>query len=197
MHRHIAALFTITATALVALQDHAHADEDALYGAAIPADAIFIRPLSSLPDTSLFGRDFSAGELEPLVYTAISAASLNGVVPGSYYSVTRDVGGVPEVIREPDRDDLSRVHLILLNAADTDASLLIDHSGDTVIDRVESRAASARAVNPVSVALRVETGDGSKTFDLSLRRGQNVSFVVTDTDITLLPSTFGPVIEGE
>lgn len=183
--------------ALGALTFTAHADtEDALYGAPVPSDAVFIRLIGEM-DAPLFilGRGFTSEELPEAVYTAISASLLDGAQAGTHYTVlTGPVGA--QLIEEPGRDDPAKVHLFLLNADAADARMLVADGGPVVIDVTAQGAIASRAVNPLSVTLAVETADNLEAFDVVLRQGVNVTFLVSDGDVTLIEHQFGPVIGG-
>ncbi len=172
--------------------------EDGLYGAAVPADAVFVRRMDDGDGPlQVLGRQFLAHELPHTVYAAISASDLTGADQGRYYSVIARPDGTAHIVAEPPRADRSRVHLILLNMGTGTARMTVADDGAVVINDTAPMAANARAVNPVAVTLRVETAHGAQTFPVTLRRGQNVTFVVTESGISLVPSAFGPVIAGE
>ena len=182
---------------LGALTSTAHADtEDALYGAPVPADAVFIRLIGEM-DAPLFilGRGFTAEELPEAVYSAISASLLDGAQAGAHYTVlTGPVGA--QLIEEPGRDDPAKVHLFLLNADVADARMQVADGGPVVIEDTAQGAIASRAVNPLSVTLEVETANDTEAFDVVLRQGVNVTFLVADGDVTLIEHAFGPVIAG-
>lgn len=172
----------------------AFAQEDALYGAPPPADAVFIRSLVECSSSqTLFGRDFSADELPLNTFNAISASLLDGAEEGSHYSLAA-CDAAP--ILEPAREDAAKVYLILVNADADAAKLILSGREVTVIDETVAGTAAARAVNPVQATLRVEAGDLSEEFDVSLSRGQDVTFALIDGEATLIESRFGTVIEG-
>ena len=191
--------FRATVLALTALTATAAQSDTGLYGKAPPEDAVFVRWIGDDAPWSqpVWGRDLRAQDLPSATYVAISASALNGAEPGTYYSVVPTKGDTPTIITEPSRDDISKVHLLLLNATDHPASLDLLDGKTQVIGLTDPMAAKSRAVNPVAVPLKVNAASRSAQFDVSLRRGQNVSFFVLENDIVMVPNTFGPVLELE
>lgn len=183
----------IFAASLSATSLHAES-EDALYGAALPADAVFIRQLGAAEFPILaLGHRLTEGDFEETAYTAISAKQLQDAKPGSFYTILSD-GNETRLIEEPSRDDRSRVHLFLLNADETEARLVVADGGPEVIASVPTGQIETRSVNPLAVALSVETDIGETRFDVVLRRGVNVTFLVQDGEVSLIEHRFGPVI---
>lgn len=182
---------------LVAFVSPARAEiEDGLYGAAVPNDALFVRRIGIVDaSVDLFGRSFSAGELPEETYVAISAAQLDGAQAGGHYTILSD-GAAPFILQEPVRTEPSKVHLFLLNAGSASARLVVADGGPVVIDTTTDGQISQRAVNPVSVTLTVEANGLSENFDLVLRRGVNLTFLVADGDVRLIENRYGPVIEA-
>lgn len=191
-------MFLVMAMALSA--QNSHADEAALYDAPAPADAVFVRMLSgfgSASDTLNFGGSvFSLPDGAKDTYVAISASVLQGKTPGTYYSViSDDQGGM--VVKEPDRETASKVHLFLINAGTDPVRLILPENGAEVVGPVQAGAVDSRAVNPVSASLAVErVSDGQIIghFDVKLSRGQNLSFVAGPEMARLVKNTFGPVL---
>lgn len=170
--------------------------EDGLYGAAVPHDAVFVRRIGADDaPLSLFGRDFAPSELPEATYVAIPARGLDGVMPGAHYTVV-GAPGSEVVVAEPRRDDPTKVYLFLLNLAAAEARLVVADEGPTVIEPTAPGEMAARGVNPLAVNLVVEAGDRAQAFDVVLRRGVNLTFLVTDDDIALLENRFGPVLEA-
>lgn len=180
----------------------AGAEDRGLYGEPVPADAAFIRWIDFGTGASriAFGRDFAQDAVPDMTYAAISTALLDGAEAGGYYSIVASEDGTAQQIREPARNDASKVHLILLNAADTPVSLVLSDMETEVIGATPAAQAQSRAVNPVSAALAVRsdrTGTVLDGFDVALRRGQNLTFAVIGNEVIAIPSTFGPVIAQE
>ncbi len=165
--------------------------DGALYGAAVPEDAVFVRQFGAENSLRLFGRTFDINDLPTETFAAISASKLNGAVPGTYYSAVNSAS----VIAEPAREKDGKVHMVLVNASNAPARLVIEANGAEVITWTDPGQAASRAVNPVSVALLVEAAEASPSFEVKLRRGQNISILVTDNGIRVVPDVFGPVIK--
>ena len=193
---------TIVISAGVVLGTGAQADDRGLYGEPVPADAAFIRWIDNeIGDSRMaFGRDFTGDAIPDKTYAAISTALLDGAKAGGYYSIVATENGSAQQIREPERDEVSKVHLILLNLTDAPVSLVLSDLETEVIGATPPRHAQSRAVNPVSAALAIrsdKTGNVLDGFDVALRRGQNMTFAVIDNEVIAIPSTFGPVIAQE
>jgi hypothetical protein len=131
---------------------------------------------------------------------AISAAALpephNDIEAGRYYSLTSSPSA-PRLIREPARETAAKVHLILLNTGPAPVRLILPGAGTEVIAPLPAGSAASRAVNPVRATVAVErVSDGQilGRFDLTLTRGQNLTFVVEDDSARLLENRFGPVV---
>jgi len=169
-------------------------EEDALYGAALPADAVFIRHFgeADYPIQTL-GHRFAEGDFEAGSYTAISAGALYGAEAGAFYTLISG-GGETRLVQEPPRDDRSRVHLFLLNAGEGDARLVVSDGGPEVIAPTPTGQVDSRAVNPLAVSLSVESAGQTHDFDVVLRRGVNVTFLVANGDVQVIEHQFGPVI---
>ncbi len=180
---------SFAAALLLAATQTATADNDALYGAAIPEDAVFVRWLAPADRPEAFGLALKAEMTAQTDYIPISAAALTGAEAGRFYS---RMGAV--TIAEPDRADATKVHLILLNIDGAPARLVVAGNGAEVVGSTVPGEARARGVNPVEARLSVVTEGGTlATFDLSLRRGQNLSFVVEGDSVRLIENAFGPV----
>lgn len=182
-------------TAALSLSSAAIADDSGLYDAPAPEDAVFVRAIGApITDVSALGYTFAELTED---YTAISASLLDGVAAGSYYALL-PIGDAPTLVAEPLRDDPAKVHLTLLNV-DAPPLQLTVLDGPQVIGATEQATAQSRAVNPVTITLKVESADGSQqfgTFDVALRRGQNLTFVVQNGEARILPDLFGPVVAG-
>lgn len=164
---------------------------NALYGTAIPEDAVFVRWLAPTQNAEAFGAVFDNNVSESRDYVPVSGSALNGAEPGRFYTVTKDV-----VIAEPARDDASKVHLILLNAASDPARLVVTTNDAEVIGATVAGQAQARGVNPVSAELSVVTDTETlATFEVNLRRGQNLTFAVEGDGAYLIENAFAPVAE--
>ncbi|MCH2164449.1 MAG: alginate O-acetyltransferase AlgF [Marinovum sp.] len=191
--RSVALLFTLCVPQL------AQTDESVLYDAPAPADAVFVRLLDvpKAASSIAFG-----GRILPLMdaladtYTAISASDLSDVAPGGYYSLVSQ-GDHMAAIEEPPREAVSKVHLIVVNNSLTTVRLIVPGADMEVVGAVEPGASGSRAVNPVNATLAVERiSDGTllEQFDVSLSRGQNVSFIAFKDTARIVKNTFGPVL---
>lgn len=184
-------------TLVVIVGASARAADNELYDTPPPDDAAFIRWLEPGPNQAAFG-------VLPIqhnghAYHPVSAAQTTGAISGQFYTSATDAHGAQVVIAEPERPDRSKVHLILLNLSASVVRLALADSDVEVISKTSANEASARAVNPVSATLNVEDGNGQilGVFDVNLRRGQNLTFVVRPEGAELLENHFGPNIGTE
>ena len=174
-------------------------NDTALYAEAAPADASFVRFLGYGNEDSVQfdGKTFELSADTETTYIAVSAAHLAETAPGSYVTVARRKDGSEVIVHEASRDDAARVYLFLVNASDMALDLRLADGSTPIIQNVEQAQSGVRAVNPVAVSLGVFAHGHDQaiaTFDLSLRRGQNVSFVADDTGVRLIENRFGPVL---
>jgi hypothetical protein len=130
------------------------------------------------------------------VYYPVSAALTDGGFAGSFYTAAVDATGNFHVIREPDREDRSKVFLTLLNLSDDQARLVLSDQNIDVIGTTDINTAGGRTVNPVAATLSVVTSSGAVlgSFDVQLRRGQNITFVARPDGAELIENRFGPNI---
>ena len=128
-------------------------------------------------------------------YIPVSSAGLNGVSAGSYITVLHN-SGVAKTITEAARDNKSKVHLFLVNGTTDALELRLADGSVPVIEDVTSMASGARAVNPVKIALGVFQ-EGADTpiavFDVTMKRGHNLSFVADAEGVQLIENRFGAV----
>jgi hypothetical protein len=165
------------------------ASNQALYGTAIPDDAVFIRWMGTPEQATSFGAQFAPELAAGSDYLPISARHLPDAEQGAFYSV---IDGT--LVQEPARDDPAKVHLILVNADQGSARVLLAGKDAQVIGETARNAANARAVNPVQAVLAVMLENTLLgEFDLTLRRGQNVTFFVQDGVVHLIQNGFAPV----
>lgn len=176
----------------------AQAQDNGLYAQAAPADASFVRfvGFEGQAEANFAGRAFSLSSAHKDAYIAVSSAQLEGVQAGSYATVIRQGNAAALTLMEGPRDRQTKVFLFLLNATETPFDLRLADNSATVIDAVGQGQSGQRGVNPVAVSLGVFP-DGSDTpaatFDLSLQRAQNLSFVVGADGVRLIENSFGPV----
>ena len=169
------------------------ADNEGLYGLAVPDDAVFLRWLVPGSSPVAFGAAFAPGVASGTDYAPVSAAALEGATPGGFYTI------LPHgVIPEPARPDPGKVYLILLHAeadpAAAPARLVVAGQGPEIVGATAPGTAQARGVNPVEATVAVMAGDAVLgTFELALRRGQNLTFVVEGGRARLIENGFGPV----
>ncbi len=174
------------------------ATDTSLYAEAPPADASFVRfaGFDAEANAEFAGKTFSLNESEKFAYTPVSSAMLSGVKPGSYVTVVRSKDGASHAIPEGPRADASKVTLYLVNATDQALELRIADGSATVIGDVQPMASGLRAVNPVAISFGIFTlGDDAPlaTFDVSLRRGQNLTFLAEQSGVRLVENRFGAV----
>ena len=176
----------------------ANALDTSLYAEAAPEDASFVRFVGfEQTETPAFGgKAFALHDVAQGVYVPVSAALLDGVPAGSYASVVKAADGQVQVIEEAPRSREARVSLFLVNASDAALDLRLADNAATVIDSVQAGTSGLRAVNPVQASLGV-FADGSdvaiETFDVTLQRGQNLTFLATEDGVQLIKNSFGPV----
>lgn len=191
-------LTLISAFAILTTASSAGASDEALYGSSIPEDSVFIRFLMDRPaeDSTAFGWTFDT-DSEQASYTVVSAALLSEAPDSRYSTVVITDEGEGIVIPEPDRTSASKVHLLLLNATEIAVSLVANDGALEVISSTKFGSSNIRAVNPIKAELSVVQVPGQTilgTFDVSLRRGEDLSFIVTDSGVELVPTTYGSVI---
>lgn len=198
MSRNILAC-VLAATLSATLPSLSLADDAALYAEPAPADAAFVRFIGFAPGAKVdfAGLSFDIPQEAPNSYIAVSSARLTNIDSGAYLSILPAQDGTLRRVDEPARETRSKVHLLVINAG-TDAVTLSTADGAmAVVQNVTPGAAASRAVNPVAVSLGVFSAPGAPldTFDVALRRGQNLSFVVTESNVHLIENSFGPVLK--
>ena len=188
--------------ALAACATTALGDDSALYAEALPDDAVFVRALSpDGPDAlavALGGRTLHLDPNEAGAYSAVSAAHLDGIRPGSFFSVVSTHDGTDLLISEPPRKARDKVHLILINAGADPVRLVVPDHAMEVVAPVKHGEAGSRPVNPVAAKLAVERVSDAVVlaeFDLRLSRGQNLTFFARDGDAQLIENSFGPELK--
>ncbi|MGI1662645.1 hypothetical protein ACRDNQ_10430 [Palleronia sp. KMU-117] len=193
----------LAAALLIAVGGQAAVAQDVLYTDTPPDDAIFVR---SFIDTDkprettglpAFAVDAIAGN--GAAFSSLSAAEFGFSQAGGFYALLADAAGAVHLVPEPARADRAKVYLTVLNASDADVRLVEPTQGLEVVAPTPPLSAAARAVNPVDVRLAVEsaaTGEALASFDLRLRRGQNVTFLVRGGQVELIEDAYGPVVSG-
>ena len=191
--------FLLTTTAGLLLGAKAYADDTSLYAETPPEDAAFVRFIGfeEAETTQFAGRNFDLREVEENAYLPVSVSKLNGVAAGAFLSVLKDQTQT-KVIAEAARDKRAKVHLFLINGTDEPLDLRLADDTATIIDGTDAGLSGTRTVNPVSVSLGVYPDEGITpiaVFDVTLKRGQNVSFVADASGVQIIENTFGPVVK--
>ncbi len=191
-------IFLLTASMCVFFSIQAIADENSLYAEVAPDDASFVRFVGFEGTTSaeFAGKTFDLYDVDQNAYVPVSSSLLSGIPSGSYLTVLHSSDSQGVVVTEGARDTRSKVFLFLINGTDTPLDLRLADNSATVIDAVNQGQAGQRGVNPLSVALGVFADDAQtplKTFEVTLKRGQNISFVADDRGIHLIENRFSAV----
>ena len=190
--------FSLTAALCLLLSIQAKADDTSLYAEAAPDDASFVRFVGFEGETAaeFAGKNFQLSNENHAAYVPVSSSLLSDTPSGSYVTVLHVENGQNMIISEGARDARSKVYLFLVNGTKTLLDLRLADNSATVIDAIGQGQAGHRGVNPLSVKLGV-FADGEQTpletFDVTLKRGQNISFVAEDSGIRLIENHFGPV----
>lgn len=190
--------FLLTAAFCALCSIQARADDSSLYAEPAPDDASFVRfvGFKDATSTTFAGKTFDLPEEASNAYLPVSSSLLNDIPNGSYVTVLRNPDGNDNVITEGARDTRSKVHLFLINGTDTALDLRLADNSATVIDGVGVGRSGQRGVNPLAITLGVFSHDGQmplETFEVTLKRGQNISFVADERGIHLIENRFGPV----
>jgi len=194
MHRSKFAVSVIFAVSMS--PDTVWAGDNELYDDPPPEDAVFVRWIEEETAPRILGIQMPKNPGD--VFFPISAALTDGGRAGSFYTAAVDATGNVHVIREPDRGDRSQVLLTLLNLSGERARLVLSDQNIDVIGTTDINSAGGRTVNPVAATLLVVTSSGAVlgSFDVQLRRGQNITFVARPDGADLIENRFGPNIEG-
>lgn len=166
--------------------------ETALYAAAPPDDAAFVRWLDKPATDQAFGFTFAG--VSGTDFRFFPATGAEGAAPGGFYSFVAAADGSPALIEEPGRSDPTKVHIVFVNATATPARLVVADKGAVVIDATDVNAAGVRGVNPVTATLAVESADGAQEHgrvEVSLRRGQNITLVARESGVDIVKDGFG------
>lgn len=190
--------FSFLTTLFLSCAAQSAAADTSLYAEAAPADASFVRFIGfeganeALFDGFTFALTGDVGER----YIPVSAALLNATQPGSFVSVLRSADGDIQTITEGARSRRSKVSLLILNTSDTPVHLRLADGSVAVLEDVAPASSALRDVNPVAISLGVFSDVQEAplaVFDVALRRGQNVSFVVDAGTVRLIENQFAPV----
>lgn len=187
----------LTASICLLFAENVNANDASLYAETPPDDASFVRFIGFADTTNVEfgGKAFDLAGVDQNAYVPVSASHLEAISAGSYFSVLRDQSQIIPIEEGP-RDTRSKVHLFLVNGTDAALDLRLSDNSATVIDAVGSGQSGQRAVNPVSVSFGVFP-DGGDTplaeFEVSLKRGQNLSFVADARGVHLIDNIYGSV----
>ncbi|MEP4198343.1 MAG: alginate O-acetyltransferase AlgF [Aliishimia sp.] len=173
----------------------ASADDTSLYADVLPDDASFVRfvGFEGKDNAAFAGFTFDLIAQDAGKYIPVSASKLTNVTSGSYTTVLRDDDGTLRTINEAHRSRQSKVALLLVNGTQTPLELRLADGSVAVIKDVNPATSGLREVNPVAITLGVFAMDQQiplATFDVALRRGQNLSFVADDTGVRLIENQF-------
>lgn len=188
----------LTSLAIASMANLALALDNSLYAEAAPDDASFVRffGFDEGSAAEFGGKSFELNKEDATAYIPVSSALLENVPAGLFATVLRDADGQSTTIIEGPRDVSTKVHLFLVNASQRALDLRLADNSATVIDAVQTGSAAQRGVNPVAVTLGVFE-DGSDIplaqFDVTLKRGQNISFIADQTGIRMVENRFGAV----
>ncbi|KMW56568.1 Alginate o-acetyltransferase AlgF [Candidatus Rhodobacter oscarellae] len=171
------------------------AQDGTLYKEPPPPDAAFLRWVDPSPAPIVLG--LAGIDSEGAAYRAISASEIVGLSEGHFYTAGRAADGEVVIIEEPARLDRSKVYVTVVNLSQSARQLELARDGRRVIGATQTNSAKTRAVNPVTVALNVVGGAGSNagTFQITLGRGQNVTFVARPDGVVMLQDRFGSNLE--
>lgn len=188
--------FAPIAIAIFALHSSAGwAADNELYDDPPPEDAAFIRWIEKGSAPPIFG--VSAARAEGDVFHPVSVALTKGAREGRFYTAAFDAEGRVAILEEPARRDRSKVLLTLLNFSGDPVRLVLSEQDVAVIDNTAVNAAEGRLVNAVSTSLSVVSQSGVVlgSFEVQLRRGQNITFVARPGRAEVIENRFGSNIE--
>ncbi len=187
--------FGVFATIMLTVGSGWSADNE-LYDAPPPEDATFLRWIDPGLSPEVFG--IAGLGVDGDVFHPISAALTDGAQPGAFYTAAKGSDGRLVIVQEPPRADRSKISLTLINLTGAPVRLVLHDQMVEVIPPTAANAAGARAVNPVAAELTVMTASDTPlgTFDVQLRRGQNVTFIARPEGAALIENRFGPNLEG-
>lgn len=189
--------FALFALASLAVPVHAET-EDGLYGAAIPANAVFVRTIGvAAGDHDIFGRVLPASALPEGTFVAFAPEALPEARPGAHYTIVVPAGGAPVMIEEAARRDPAKVYLSLLNVDAGTATLAVAGGGPQVIASTDAGTSGSRGVNPVAVTLEARVDGTSTELDVALRRKEHLTIVArAGGEVVVLKDLYGPVFEA-
>ncbi len=191
-------LFAAVYLPFLSLCSPSFADDNSLYAEALPADASFVRFIGfeNQNSANFAGFTFHLASDDAGKYIPVSASRLSNIAAGSYTSILRAPDGDQQTISEAARTRQSKVALLLVNGTDTQLELRLADGSVDVIEDVIPTSSALREVNPVAITLGVFASDQQfplATFEVALRRGQNLSFVADTQGIRLIENQFAPL----
>lgn len=184
-----AALMGMTALSMPQLTNA----ESALYAEPPPDDAAFVRWLDASVSYEAFGYKFADGE-RSTDFRFFPASGAEGATPGGYYSYVAAADGTLTLVEEPSRSDPTKVHIVLVNATNAPARLVVAGQDAVVVGATELNAAGIRGVNPVTASLAVQSADGAVEYgrvEIALRRGQDITIVARNSGVEVIEDRFG------
>lgn len=187
----------ISAALLASTTMSAFGSDTALYAEPAPMDASFLRFVGFDTDTVQFaGKTFDLVEAEKNNYIPVSSSLLENGIAGAYITVSQNPDGTITTIEEGERNDPSKVFLVLVNASEQSLELRLADGSVAVIKDVATNTSNLRGVNPVAIELGVfatDTDTPIATFDVALQRGQNITFLADASGVQLIENRFGAV----
>lgn len=190
----------LTTAASVFITGNTFATDTGLYPEAPPDDASFVRFIGfeGQQSATFAGKAFDLKEDEHGTYIPVSSVKLNDIEAGTYATVLRGADGQIETVAEGPRSNTAKVFLFLVNGTEKVLELKLADGSVAVIENVPSAQSGQRDVNPVAIELGVFTKgqpEPLKTFDVALRRGQNISFIADDRGVRMIENRFGAVAD--
>lgn len=187
-------LLSIAAASLIGLTPASVSANTALYEVPPPDDAVFVRWLNTSATPRALGVDVAPARAAPGEFGHFPASASDTASAGAHFSVVADADGHAHLVEEPVRDALGKVHLLLINATDVPVRMVVAEGGPEVIPATDPLTSGMRAVNPVTATLAIVnaiSGDEIGTATLVLRRGQDVTLLVTSRNVEVIEDGFG------
>lgn len=169
--------------------------QDSLYAAPPPDDAVFVRFIGvDGPNVDWQELRFTTDETSALDDYFVVHASDTTFDRGSMITVFPDESGAFIEVVEPPRS-IDKIALGFLNLGDVSASLKTADGKVEIVGSVAPLGLGFRDVNPISISVAV-FADGEEVgnvLDLSLRRGQLATVVLSAPgEVRLVESKFVP-----
>lgn len=174
--------------------------QEGLYDPAPPANSAFVRVLNA-PAATLGGKAVTAekGAASPYVVIpqgefAAKVGTVSGklkVEAGNFYSVVNN-GGKLVLLTDQPGENRAKALLTIYNLSKASSIDLKTADGKTaVVSAIKSGESGSRAVNGITVDLSAFAGTKAlgTLKGVKLERGNAYALVLTDTGLTLTPST--------